>query len=261
LTDDNFDDLLMKSDDLWIVEFYAPWCGHCKRLEPEWNQAASDLKGEVKVAKVDATVHPRAAGRFGVNAYPTIKLFPTEPKSDNLVEDYNGNRDAASIVSWAQEKKAQFKPVMKVEQLVDQEIFDKYCTNLRGICFIAFLPHIYDSSVSERNNYIGILQDLSKSNRANPVTFLWAQGGDYFGIEESLGLGSGYPAFVAISVNKMKYATMAGTFDKKNIDVFIKNLLSGKQALFNLRDVPKVKRVAEWDGKDSKPTQYETADL
>jgi len=132
LTDSNFDELLMKSEDLWIVEFYAPWCGHCKRLEPEWNQAATELKGEVKIAKVDATKEFNLAGRFGVNAYPQIKLFPSGPKSDSNIEDYNGARDASSIVSWAQEKKIQYKPVMKAEQLIDQETFDKYCTNVRG---------------------------------------------------------------------------------------------------------------------------------
>jgi protein disulfide-isomerase A6 len=264
LTDSNFDEVLMKSDDLWIVEFYAPWCGHCKRLEPEWNQAATDLKGEVKVGKVDATAEPNLASRFGVNAYPQIKLFPTGPKSDSLAEDYNGGRDASSIVSWAQEKKTQFKPVMKVEQLVDKDIFEKYCTNLRGVCLIGFLPHIYDSSAKERSDYIEILQELSKSNRANPVTFLWSQGGDNYAIEESLALGSGYPALVAISVNKMKYAPLAGSFEKKNIDTFLKNLLAGKQPLFNLREVPKIKTVASWDGKDSKPSQsaqYEATDL
>lgn len=56
LTADNFDDLVLKSKDIWFVEFYAPWCGHCKKLEPEWNAAASKLKGQVKLGKVDATV-------------------------------------------------------------------------------------------------------------------------------------------------------------------------------------------------------------
>lgn len=261
LTDSNFDELLMKSDDLWIVDFYAPWCGHCKRLEPEWNQAATDLKGEVKIAKVDATKETALASRFGINSFPQIRLFPTGPKSDRNTEDYSGARDAASIVSWAQEKKVQYKPVLKAEQLIDQETFDKYCTNLRGICFISFLPHIYDSSAEERNKYIDILQELSKSNRANPVTFLWAQGGDYYDLEEKLGLAAGYPSFVALAVNKMKYAPLTGAFDKKNIDTFVKSLISGKHPVFDLKDVPRVKPVTKWDGKSSKPTQYEGVDL
>jgi len=260
LTDANFDDLVMNSEDLWIIEFYAPWCGHCKNLEPEWNRAATELKGEVKVGKLDATREHTIAGRYNVNAYPQIKLFPSGPKSDNLIEDYNGARDSSSIVAWAQEKKIQFKPVQKVEQLVNQQVFDKLCTNLRGICFIAFLPHIYDSSVEERNNYIEVLQELAKSNRANPVTFLWAQGGDYYPIEESLGLASGYPSIVAISVNKMKYAHLAGSFSKKNVDTFVKSLIAGKQGLFDLREAPKIKNVNPWDGRESRP-QYEASDL
>lgn len=47
LTDSNFDKLVLGSDDLWLVEFYAPWCGHCKNLAPHWADAASELKGKV----------------------------------------------------------------------------------------------------------------------------------------------------------------------------------------------------------------------
>ena len=45
LTSANFDEVVMNSKDIWMVEFYAPWCGHCKALEPEWNIAATKLKG------------------------------------------------------------------------------------------------------------------------------------------------------------------------------------------------------------------------
>lgn len=55
LDDNNFDEMVLQSKDIWLVEFYAPWCGHCKQLEPEWNEAATKLKGSVKLGKVDAT--------------------------------------------------------------------------------------------------------------------------------------------------------------------------------------------------------------
>jgi protein disulfide-isomerase A6 len=66
---------VLRSKDIWLVEFYAPWCGHCKSLEPEWNIAASKLKGQVRLGKVDATVETGLAQRFGVKGYPTIKVF------------------------------------------------------------------------------------------------------------------------------------------------------------------------------------------
>ena len=72
-----------------MVEFYAPWCGHCKALEPEWNQAATQMKGKVKFAKADATENQMLAQRFGVQGYPTIKYFDYGTgKSDSSAADY-----------------------------------------------------------------------------------------------------------------------------------------------------------------------------
>ena len=85
---------------------------------------------------------------------------------------------------------------------------------------------------------------------------MWAQGGDYFDLEEKLGLASGYPSLVALAVNKMKYASLTGAYDKKNVDTFVKSLISGKHPVFNLKEVPRIKTVTKWDGKDSKNTQY-----
>jgi protein disulfide-isomerase A6 len=69
LTDSNFQEKVINSDDIWLVEFFAPWCGHCKNLAPQWAQAATELKGKVKLGALDATVHTVMASRYGVSSF------------------------------------------------------------------------------------------------------------------------------------------------------------------------------------------------
>ena len=66
MTNDNFDELVFGGKDAWFIEFYAPWCGHCKQLLPEFKTAASSLQGKAKFGKVDCTVETTIAQRFGV---------------------------------------------------------------------------------------------------------------------------------------------------------------------------------------------------
>ena len=66
LTESTFDELVLQSDDLWLVEFFAPWCGHCKNLAPHWEKAAGELGGVAKLGAVDATVYQQLAGKYGV---------------------------------------------------------------------------------------------------------------------------------------------------------------------------------------------------
>jgi len=57
----------MQSDDMWIVEFYAPWCGHCKSLEPHWNKFATTMKGKkFRVAKYNADANKQVSGRYKI---------------------------------------------------------------------------------------------------------------------------------------------------------------------------------------------------
>jgi len=94
----NFDEAIT-THPLILVEFYAPWCGHCKKLAPEYEIAATELKGEnLPLAKVDATAEDSTAlgQRFGVRGYPTIKLF----RNGGAVSDYQGERTAPEIVSF-----------------------------------------------------------------------------------------------------------------------------------------------------------------
>lgn len=116
LEDDDFDEQVLSSKEPWLVEFYAPWCGHCKALAPEWNKAAVTLKGAVNVAKVDATANTKLAGQFGVKSYPTIKFFrPGAPKKQIWAEDYTGARDHEGIVNWANNKLVELNYVPDID--------------------------------------------------------------------------------------------------------------------------------------------------
>jgi protein disulfide-isomerase A6 len=75
LTQSNFKDLVLNSDDLWLVEFYAPWCGHCKSLAPEYKKAATALKGVIRIGAVDMTKHQSVGGPYNVKGFPTLKFF------------------------------------------------------------------------------------------------------------------------------------------------------------------------------------------
>ncbi len=101
LTDGNLA-AFIEENNYVLVEFYAPWCGHCKSLAPEYAKAAQSLKGskpDIKLAKVDATENTEVAKKYEVRGYPTLKFF----KMGSAI-DYSGGRTEKEIVNWLSKK-------------------------------------------------------------------------------------------------------------------------------------------------------------
>jgi len=95
-------DKVVPSDKNVLVEFYAPWCGHCQSLAPEYAKAAGklkEMKSDIALVKIDATVETKLAEKYKVQGFPTIKFF----KKGTEVE-YSGGRTADEIITWLNKK-------------------------------------------------------------------------------------------------------------------------------------------------------------
>lgn len=102
LKDSNFDSEIRRYD-VALVKFYAPWCGHCKRMAPEFDTASGVLKRDdnpVALIKVDCTVETKTCSKHSVSGYPTLKIF----KAGVVASDYQGPRESDGIIKYMRTK-------------------------------------------------------------------------------------------------------------------------------------------------------------
>uniref|UniRef100_A0A3P8ZUB1 DnaJ homolog subfamily C member 10 n=1 Tax=Esox lucius TaxID=8010 RepID=A0A3P8ZUB1_ESOLU len=101
---DSFAELVKRRrhNQTWMVDFYAPWCGPCQALLPEWRRMARSLNGMIKVGTVDCQKHHSFCQGEGVRAYPEIRLYPQNSNRRDAYQSYSGwHRDAHSLRVWA----------------------------------------------------------------------------------------------------------------------------------------------------------------
>ncbi|PRQ52654.1 putative protein disulfide-isomerase [Rosa chinensis] len=247
LNSQNFDELVVKSKDLWVVEFFAPWCGHCKKLAPEWKKAAKNLKGKVKLGHVDCDAEKSLMSRFNVQGFPTILVFGADKDSP---VPYEGARTASAIESFSLEQLETNVAPPEVTELTGPDVLEEKCGSA-AICFVAFLPDILDSKAEGRNKYLQQLLSVAEKFKKSPYSYVWAAAGKQQDLENRVGVGGyGYPALVALNVKKGAYAPLKSAFELDQITEFVREAGRGGKGNLPLNGTPNIVKSEPWDGKD-----------
>ncbi len=94
----NFDRIISLNESPVVVEFWAPWCGYCKRMAPIFDEAAAQLEPRIRLAKVNTESQPVISGRFGVQGVPTLIIF----KNGQEIARQSGAMDLPNLLRWIQ---------------------------------------------------------------------------------------------------------------------------------------------------------------
>ena len=114
LTDKNFADTL-KSAKYVMVKFYAPWCGHCKNMAPDYIKLSELVKdNDVVIGELDATVETKTAEQYEIQGYPSMKFFV-----DGVPIDYQEARTADQMFEWIKKVSENVLEVINEERLND----------------------------------------------------------------------------------------------------------------------------------------------
>ncbi|KAL8225679.1 hypothetical protein R6Q57_018236 [Mikania cordata] len=204
LDESNFDSAI-SSFDFILVDFYAPWCGHCKRLSPELDKAApmlSGLKKPVVIAKIDADKYSRIASKYEIEGFPTLKIF-----MHGVPTDYNGPRKSDLMVRYLRKFVAPDVTVLETDSAITE--FVEAAGSFFPI-YIGFgLDELAISNLAikfKKNAWFSVAKDFSENTMA------------LYDFDK-------VPALLALNPNFDEQSIFYGPFEDKYLEEFIQQSL------------------------------------
>ncbi|OCK73806.1 protein disulfide isomerase [Lepidopterella palustris CBS 459.81] len=156
----------IEEHDLVLAEFFAPWCGHCKALAPEYEAAATALKEkDIALAKIDCTEESDLCQSYGVEGYPTLKLF----RGPDNVTPYTGQRKADAIVSYMT------KQSLPAVSTIDKDSIEEFKTEDK-VVLIAFFAADDKASNESFSSAASSLRDSYLFGATNDAALAKAEG-------------------------------------------------------------------------------------
>ncbi|TFY77997.1 hypothetical protein EWM64_g6015 [Hericium alpestre] len=173
LTPDNFDDAIGKGKP-GLVEFFAPWCGHCKNLAPTYERLAdafAHVKDKVVIAKIDADGAGKPLGqKYGVTGYPTLKWFDASGEPT----PYEGGRELDDLAKFITEKagvKSNIKPPPPpTVEILDTHTFDEVVFNPDHDTIVTFTAPWCGHCKSLKPIYEEVAKDFLNEKNVRVIT-------------------------------------------------------------------------------------------
>ena len=230
---------------LMYPRFYAPWCGHCKNLKPEYEKAAKGLKDLAQVVAVncDDEVNKAFCGSMGVQGFPTLKIVkPSKKPGKPMVEDYQGPRTSSGIVDAV--KSAIPNNVKKVTD--------------KGLS--AFLESNNDTAKAILFSNKGTTSALTKvlaTEYLGSLTFAQirdkeAKAVEMFGVTE-------YPTLIVLPGGTKELAKFEGAYKKKEMEDFLGQYASSDSKASAEKQKPMNKKHQKASGEDKAKSEHAAA--
>lgn len=222
----NWESAFLHSREAFLINFYEANCSACVDLNKEWEKLSTELKGKVKVAKINLTEadNHKLEEDLKINQFPSIRFYKKGTKKTTEFSQYEGVNKKFSILEWLNEKLNE--KVEKTDILpLNKDNYQTLCKSTKHTCIILFLDG------SEPADTLSSVEKLALEHIKKPITFLISKKGEQSAFESQAGVTS-YPDTVMIYC-KFKKIWRMGELNIANIDNTINEISLGNRNNFS----------------------------